>query len=451
MDGRQGAVRPSLQHRLSLGLSLAILVVASAAGVVAFLTAFNDANELQDEQLRQIAALMDRHRLPGVETRLPLQPGGDADAETQVVVERLDVPRPDGNGFPANMPDGLQTVRVRGEPWRAFVRTLDATGQRIAVAQRTAVRDEVASDAALRTVMPLLILAPILLLLARWLLRRTFAPLARLAGELDQRGDEHPQPVHDALVPQEVLPFVQAINRLLGRVGQAVAAQRRFVADAAHELRTPLTALSLQTERLAAADMSAEAAERLAVVRSGLQRTQQLVQQLLTMARMQQADAGSAPPVLLRHVVQRVIEDIVPLAEARQIDLGVAGELHGAVAADETALLVLVKNLVDNAVRYTPPGGRVDVSVQAEPDGALALQVRDTGPGIAPDERARVFDAFYRGLGNGVEGSGLGLAIVAAIAQPLCAQVELADAGGPPAAPGLCVTVRFPATLSSAL
>lgn len=215
--------------------------------------------------------------------------------------------------------------------------------------------------------------------------------------------------------------------------------------------RRPLTALSLQTERLAAAEMSAEAAERLAVVRSGLQRTQQLVQQLLTMARMQQADAGSAPPVPLQRVVQRVIEDIVPLAEARQIDLGVAGELHGAVAADETALLVLTKNLVDNAVRYTPPGGRVDVSVQAEPGGALALQVRDTGPGIAPDERARVFDAFYRGLGNGVEGSGLGLAIVAAIAQPLGAQVELADAGGPPAAPGLCVTVRFPATLSSAL
>lgn len=442
MDGGQRALRPSLQRQLAFGLTLAVLAVAAAAGALAFWSSYREANELQDAQLLQIARLTDRNRLPLGEDKLPLDPGTDTDPESQIIVQRL-ASGVGGMALPVDLPDGLQTRAVRGESWRIYVRTLDAQ-HRIAVAQRTSVRDEVARDAALRTVAPLLVLAPILLVLMQVLLRRGFGPLARLAQELDRRGEQSLQPVADTGVPREALPFVQAINRLLARVAQAMAVQRRFVADAAHELRTPLTALSLQAERLDALGLPEPAAERLRALHGGLQRTRQLVQQLLTLARMQQAPALPAQPVLVQRVFQRVVEDLLPLAEARRIDIGVSGDAQVPLRVDETALVVLVKNLVDNALRYTPEGGRVDLSARRDVQG-VTLQVDDTGPGIPEAARERVFDAFYRGLGEDTEGSGLGLSIVRTISEQMGAVVSLADAGGPPGAPGLRVQVRFPA------
>ena len=452
MDGLQGKIRQSLQFRLSAWLSLVILVVATAAGVFSFVSAFQEAIELQDDQLRQMAALINRQHLPVTHTKSQ-ENVPDFDPESRVVVQLLrqpdsQAPEPAGElpGLPVNLPDDIQTVTVHHLSWRLFVKTLDS-GSRIAVGQRTAVRDETARDTALRTLMPFVILIPILLLLVGDLIRKMFKPLKKVASDLDQRSEQDLREITGTHLPSEIRPFVVAINRLLSRVAQSVAMQRRFVADAAHELRSPLTALSLQAERLEAADMSVEARERLVSLRNGIQRTRGLLDQLLTLARVQGTSHAQSETVSVQHVFRQVLEDLMPLAAAKNIDLGVIGEEDANVAAQEVDLKTLVKNLVGNAIRYTPDGGQIDLSVRTS-ESSVILQVDDTGPGIPAEERDRVFDPFYRVLGNDDMGSGLGLSIVQTIANRFGAKVGLGYSNMQTES-GLCVTVTFPVTASA--
>lgn len=247
-----------------------------------------------------------------------------------------------------------------------------------------------------------------------------------------------------ARLPTEVLPFLVANNRLFSRVSEAMAMQRRFVADAAHELRSPLTVLLLQSERLSQSEMSGEARERFNALQSGLTRTRALIEQLLTLARMQDATAIEEQSVSVSRVLRQVLEDLMPLAESRRIDIGMLADIDAVVPASNTDLTTLLKNLVDNAIRYTSEGGQIDLSVMRE-DASTRIHVDDTGPGIAPEERGRVFDRFYRVLGSGQTGSGLGLAIVQTIAARIGAHVTLSDAPWPAGYSGLRVTVTFAA------
>lgn len=447
MDGRQRTMNHSLQYRLSFWLSLAILGVAVAAGAFSFIAAYREAIEFQDDQLRQVAALIDPRHLP-----IPLEQRGSvnvADAESRMVVQMLSADRvapsasvADEIQLPSTLPEGIQTIMLNQQSWRVFVQRIEP-GKHIAVAQQTAVRDELASDSALRTVMPFIVLIPLLLLLVGGLIRRMFIPVRTLALDLDSRTEQQLGALSEQRLPLEILPFVVAINRLLARVARAVDEQRRFVADAAHELRSPLTALSLQAERLSAADMSDTARERLDVMKNGMRRTLLLLQQLLMLARVQQSSAPAAERVSLRHIIRRVLEDLMPLAERKNIDIGMTGEDDASVAAAPVELQILVKNLVDNAIRYTPDNGRIDLSVSIS-NAMVVLQIQDDGPGIAVQERARVFDPFYRVLGSDEIGSGLGLSIVKTLADRLGATVELHDAHTRPPH-GLRVLVSFPA------
>lgn len=437
MDGAQGKLNSSLQFRLSLGLSLAILAVAVVGGSASFILAFNEAIELQDDQLRQMAAIARHRASPPVGETAP-----DADIEARVVVQvlsRIDAGASDR--FPPTLRDGLQTITQRQVTWRVFV-TPVGEGERIAVAQRTALRDEIARDSALRTLTPFLLLMPILLLLVRVLIRRMFAPLRAIASDLDQRRDDGVQPITDPKVPAEIRPFVVAIDRLLARVAQSMAIQRRFVADAAHELRSPMTALSLQAEQLAAVDMSEPGRERLAALRGGIQRTRELLDQLLALARAQAPSQADAGVLSLRQAVRDVLEDLMPLAESKSLDVGVEGAGDARVRADSVDLKTLVKNLIENAIRYSPAGGRIDLHIEAL-DGVGRLQVDDSGPGIAEMERTRVFDPFYRVVGARATGSGLGLSIVKAVADRLHATIELGWVDEQ-RQQGLRVTVAFP-------
>jgi len=428
-----------VQRRLSVWLSVIIVAVAMLAGGFAFASAFREAHELQDDVLRQVGAMFDPGHLPA--------PGDPADApkvsdtEARVIVQVL----PPAGAVPAaNLPvltDGMQTARLGKRDYRVWVRTL-ANGQRIAVAQETAVRDETARDSALRTLMPFLILVPILLLAVAHVLRKMFAPIKRLAHEVDQRDERQLHAIAPEAVPDEVRPFVVAINRLLARVQQSMDAQHRFVADAAHELRTPLSALSLQAERLGQAAMSTDAQARLGTLRQGIERSRGLLEQLLTLARAQEATGVPTGTVSVQSVFRSVLEDLMPLADAKQLDMGVTTEADARVHASELDLFVVVRNLVDNAIRYTPEGGRIDLSV-ANDAHVVSIAVQDTGPGIPIEERARVFDPFYRVLGNEATGSGLGLSIVSTVVRRLGGEVELGEADD--RASGLRVTVRLPA------
>lgn len=448
MDGFKERVKGSLQVRLSLWLSLAILSVALIGGIFSFFSAFNEAHELQDDVLRQIASLFDRHHLAAPQEG-NLGREIDSDPESRVFVQRLSAPLSSDAGrganpplvLPQNLRDGMQTVSVGDETYRVMVRTL-GNGERLAVAQETAVRDEIAQDSALRTLMPFLILVPLLLLLVASLVRKIFKPVADLSIEIDMREENELHSIAAEPLPVEIRPFVGAINRLLGRVEQSMDAQRRFVADAAHELRSPLTALSLQAERLAAAEMSTDAHERLNTLRQGIERSRILLNQLLALARVQASTITPNNPVSVQQVYRRVLEDLMPLAEAKGIDIGVISDWDAQVLANEMDLVTLVKNLVDNAIRYTPAGGHVDLSVSTT-DGATTLVVEDNGPGIPEAEKERVFDPFYRVLGSNEVGSGLGLSIVQAISARIGAKVSLGPASNQSRS-GLRVTVTFP-------
>ncbi|QEL56027.1 sensor histidine kinase [Chromobacterium paludis] len=445
MDGFKKRLSESVQLRLSFGLTLAILLFGLLAGAFSFLSAFDEAHEFQDDVLRQVAALLAREGLPA---DFSGKSAAGGDEESRVIVQRLGAGRePGALPLPASLRDGLQTVESGGETFRVLVRTM-RDGQRIAVAQEDSFRDEIARDGALRTVMPILLLIPVLLLMVARLVRQLFRPIAALSVEVDRRAERELHPLDADAVPVEVRPFVLAINRLLRRVAQSMATQRRFVADAAHELRSPLTALSLQAERLAEADLSEEARGRLSALRGGIARGRHLLEQLLVLARAQSAPEALAAPVSVQGVYRRVLEDVLPLAEAKSIDIGVEGDGDAWVWANELDVFALVRNLVDNAIRYTPDGGRVDLAMAVDGDCAT-LSVEDSGPGIPRAEWPRVFDPFYRGLGSGQPGSGLGLSIVRTIAERIGAEVRLSfrDERNEQ---GLRVEVRLPVVRESA-
>ncbi|MDE2419679.1 MAG: two-component sensor histidine kinase [Gammaproteobacteria bacterium] len=429
MEGFKKRLSESVQLKLSYSLSLAILLIAVVASIFSFVSAFKEANELQDDMLRQVATLVNQqHLAPTGKEDIQRIINGPEDSRmiVQYLSDSTNVHYSEMDKNPTILPisltDGMHTVDINGDPFRVFIRT--TSGQRIAVAQETDMRDAIARDSALRTLMPFLILVPILLLIVSDLIKKMFQPIVALSTEIDLRAEQNLHPIEQNHLPSEVRPFVVAINRLLIRIEQSMEIQRRFVADAAHELRSPLTALSLQAERLAKVDMPEIASERLVMLCQGIERSRSLVHQLLSLANAQTTVFRPQSLVSIQYIYRCVLEDIMPQAEDKHIDIGVEGELDVQVWANELDLITIVKNLVDNAIRYTPNGGKVDLSVSI--DGIYAqLIIKDTGTGIAISERDRVFDPFYRTIGSEGVGSGLGLSIVKAVTDRIGAQIKL--------------------------
>jgi len=430
MDGKQRPMTRSLQFRLALSLSAIIAVAGALGGTVSYQSAFHDANELQDDQLREIAAMVDARRIDLEETD-PIVRVGIVDKEAHIAIQVLDGRDPatahstePNVSFPQDLPDGMQSYRIpNAKKWRVFVTSLKS-GKRLAVAQRVSLRNEIARHAGWRTVMPMVILIPITVAAIIILLRILLAPMNRLAASIDRRNENDLVPLDARGLPSEISPFVGSINRMLARIEVAMEQQRRFVADAAHELRSPLTALSLQAENLALHEMPPATRSRLDAMQSGLLRARALVSQLLLMARTQLAPRAEPNDIDLQAVVRDVFEDILPLAEAKNIDLGVAQACELKVKADPSDLATVLRNLADNAIRYCAPGSKVDVGLSVEQSWAV-IEVSDNGPGIPDAERAKVFDPFYRVTGTGESGSGLGLSIVKNIVGKLAGKVSI--------------------------
>jgi two-component system OmpR family sensor kinase len=294
---------------------------------------------------------------------------------------------------------------------------------------------------ALRVVWPLLVILPLLGALVWLTVYRGLRPLTSVTRAVRARTPAALQPLSESGLPEEVQPLVHALNDLLARLRHAMAAQKGFIADAAHELRTPLTAVQLQLEEARLAGSVEEREGAFDDLQRGVSRAIHLVAQLLTLARQEpEANQSVFGPVDLSEIARVVVAEQTPLALARQVDVGIGNAAQSVIRGDAEALRVMLGNLVDNAIRYSPADGRVDVAVTHEDDRAFVTVV-DAGPGIPVADRSRVFDRFFRGTELDLAGSGLGLAIVKSIADRHLATIEL-DSG--PGGRGLAVRVSFP-------
>ncbi|WP_084004118.1 ATP-binding protein [Cupriavidus pauculus] len=429
MDGAKGGVNRSLLWMLSVSICGTILLIGLLAAAASFWFAFEAARDLQDGELREIAWLIS----PGDARLLASQDGFAQVDEPEIGIWVLKTSKlatrvvtPDLSlTVPGGLSGGLHTIDSHGEAWRIYVRTVGAEDG-LAVAQRTSARDEIARDSALRTLIPLLSVIPSLILLAGFLIRILLRKVQQLSAEVDRKGDTDLAPLATAGVPSEILPFVSSTNRLLGRLQSAIAQQRQFVADAAHELRSPVAAMTLQLENAlisAEADPKAILA-RLAPLGASVTRVRTLVEQLLLLAECEAGPPTVSHSIDAKAVVIDVLGEIFPFADSKDIDLGLDVGEALTIRGNEPSFRALIRNAIDNAVLYTPPGGKVDVRLYREGNAAV-FEVEDSGPGIPEGELPRVFDAFYRIVGSRQSGSGLGLAIVRSAAARLHGKVSL--------------------------
>jgi two-component system OmpR family sensor kinase len=410
----------SLQRELSRTLGVSIVIAGVVAAALSFAFAYHQAQELQDETLREIAVLAGQASLShGVfEAADPSWAARDSDSRV-LLLSLSSAYRP--AWLPADLAPGFHTLSGESERMRVFVRAGGA--DRIAVAQSTDLRDESAINSALMTLLPLLVLVPLLVALVSHRVRHEIAPLRRFSAVLDAQSAEDPRPLPQNELPEEAAPFVAAINRLLERVNKLVGQQRRFIADAAHELRSPLTALSLQARNLEQAASFEKMRERVAPLKAGIERARRLTEQLLDLAKTQ-AGGAQGGEIDVSLMARDLIAQCLPEAERRGLDLGLEQAAPAALWGNEAALRLVLKNALENAVRYSPRGGEVTVRITADGQDTL-IEVLDTGPGIPQAERERVFAPFYRIAGSEGEGSGLGLAIAQDAAARLGGRVSL--------------------------
>ncbi|MCO5106657.1 MAG: ATP-binding protein [Burkholderiaceae bacterium] len=433
---------PSIRARLLLSLLPLFILAEAVIGTVSYRYVLRESHELFDYHLRQMAlSLRDQGAV--------LPPPGPPDDREQFdfVVQIWSA---DGSKIylshtrsRARLPEratlGFADVVTEGERWRVYS-TL-AGGRVIQVGQPFEVRERIAAAAALRSLTPLLIFAPLVALAIWWLVGQSLRPVERIASELKRRDAQRLDPVPEEELPTEVEPMVRSLNGLLERLRRAFATQRAFVADAAHELRTPIAALKLQAGLVARARDEASRGEALRELNAGIDRSAHLIDQLLTLARSEpeaRAAAGAATVDLAR-IAGDAVAQMLPLAQARgsRVEFAAAGTAE--IPGDASALHSLVRNLIDNALRHTPNGSRIEVAV-TDAGQAVCLSVDDNGPGIPVEERERVFDRFYGRSAGDDAGSGLGLAIVKAVVDRHGGRIELAQSE----LGGLRVAVHLP-------
>lgn len=410
-------LKQSLQVRISIALILMFLPLAMAAGVFSYYDTFHEAEELQDDLLRQTALYVGPDYHPDA---LP-----ERDDDTRILVQMPD--QEPIVSLPIHLKDGLHTLHADEDDdyYRVYIRT---TGQgRIAVMQENEYREDLAADAAMQSVLPLLAALPLIILLTVWITYQAMRPIRILSQNLEQRRLDDLSALNTDNIPSEIKGFVTAINLLLKRVDEDIRRRQRFIADAAHELRTPMTALSLQAERLNNMPLPPDAARQSAVLQQSIRRNKHLLEQLLALARSQSDETPLTKTTFgLQSRFRRVLQELMPLALEKRQDIGVAVEGDFEIFADETEIYTLVKTFVDNAIRYTPSKGRIDLGFTDE-GKYLAVWVEDNGKGIPESERVRVLDPFYRILGMEQQGTGLGLSIADTLAKKYGGHLELAD------------------------
>jgi signal transduction histidine kinase len=415
----------SIRGRLLLWQTSALLLTGLLVSVITYALAWDAFNKIRDYGLEQIAYSVVRH---GIEY------DNDEDVRNDRGQFVSQIWGADGKLLYSSLEDvgpprqelGLHVIQWERAEWRVF--SIKEGGLTIQVATTSANRARRFAAIAPWLLIPLVVLVVVLGLLIRAAVTRALAPLQQVRSEIGQRGVQSLHALDSHSLPDEVAPLVETLNDLLTRLDQALVAQRRFIADAAHELRTPLTAVKLQAQIARRAESDEERDAALAQLSSGVDRAAHLVDQLLGMARLEPAARQAVfAPLALDALAKKVVADFSTLADTRNIDLGV-GECQALTLVGQTeSLRMMLGNLVDNAVRYTPDGGRVDVELR-EHEGMALLSVSDTGPGIPEAERERVFERFQRLADPEIPGSGLGLSIVKQVVALHGGKVNLSDA-----------------------
>jgi two-component system OmpR family sensor kinase len=414
----------SLRRTALIWMTVLLTVVGLAAFAITYEFARQEAADFLDGQLHQIA-------LNAGDTATDIAaPSAPPDPEDQFVIEIWTAAgtvvrrTPNGPEIPRLDHPGHATVQAAGEEWRVYL--AHGATRSVQVAQRMSVRQELAESSAIQAGAPILVLIPLSWLVIAWLLGQLSGQLRNLAGDIAKRSLDSRDPVPSSNVPAEVRPLVEGMNVLTGRLQDALERQKRFVADAAHELRTPLMAMQVQLDNLVAgADPHSGHAN--AELRSGVLRARRLVEQLLRLARSEDAgESGASESIELSDFVTQCVADFVPIAESGGIDLGIGKVEPATIDGSRADLALLFGNLIDNAIRYTPRGGSVDVSVNRVADD-FVVEIKDTGCGVSEVDIPRLFDRFFRAAPVDVEGSGLGLSIAAAVAKRHGLSIEIAN------------------------
>lgn len=430
----------SLSTQLIVSLGVLLSIFGTVQGFTSYHLALVGVNALLDNRLSNVAA-----RIRDVfEAAIPHQSAGSGNADDIVVLvwtaeHKTPVRTTDSSVvFNHDAPTGFSDQIVNREAWRVY--TLQTYNEVIQVAQRVRVRERMAEASAARSLTPILVLIPAVWIAVYFCVRRAFGVLDRLGRRVQAIDSSHLEALPAAGLPVELEPFVSSINRMIERLNESMRLERDFISDAAHELRTPLTALKLQADNLQE-DIAPRNRERFQALRHGIERTSSLVSQLLQLARADAQISITAPSALdVTEVVSSVVSELLPIATQKRIDIGGEELMCARICATESDLRAVVKNLVGNALRYTPEGGAVDLRVHAG-EGVARVEVTDTGPGIPEELLPRVFDRFFR-VSQSVEGSGLGLAIVRAIVMRYGGSVTLKNRDD--GVSGLCAVATFP-------
>lgn len=437
--------RGSLRQRLLVLAITTVVVVWVAASAFTYYDARKEFDEILDAHLAQSASLLAvqaPHELNEIETdHTPLLHKYARRVAFQVW-EKGEVLRLHSANAPeqplAEHEEGFSDTVIDGHRWRVFS-TWDETHRNlIHVAERTEARDELARGIAGNLLKPLLVSLPLLALMLWIAVAGSLRPLVRLTGDVARREPDNLAPLDAGTAPREVVPLIERLNNLFGRIDASLQKERRFTADAAHELRTPVAAIKAQAQVARAASSEAERTHALDNAILGCDRASHLIDQLLTLARLDTLGEEATEPCRLRSIAADVIASLAPAALNRNVQLELAdGEAE--VRGNPALLRILLRNLIDNAVRHTLEGTSVRIDIAAGPE-QTRLSVNDNGPGIPEPELAKVSERFYRPLGTTASGSGLGLSIVKRIAEIHAASLQLAPQKD---GNGLSVTVAF--------
>lgn len=336
---------------------------------------------------------------------------------------------------------GFSNAKIGGEIWRLYT-TQNSYGQIIEVAQPTFVRSEIALQSAKSVLLPLFFMLVLIALVCQIIIGQGFRALSRTASAIGRRSPSSLTPLSLKGLPSEIEPLVSSLNNLLEQLSDSLKAQKRFASDAAHELRTPLTALTLQIQLAERAKTEEARQKAFGRLKDGIKRATRLVTQLLTMARLD-PDNRSQPllPLDLTALAHSVCDELAPLAAQKNIELKAAADKPAVAIANEDALRLLMNNLCDNAMRYTPADGHIEIRTYIR-DSKAFIEVCDDGPGVPETERERIFERFYRAEGTKtIPGTGLGLAIVRRVAELHGGTPSLDDGLN---GKGVCFRISFP-------